>query len=221
MTTEPSQGGPRKPGEHGKALLAVCPVCARGEVKALAEPESDTYVCVHCGSRVSETILGFVFKTVNETYVRRPEAVKNKAFTKAQLFQLSAQAASSGASAFGEAGQPPPKTKPSPPPRPRPAEAEPPPPPPPPEAQEPAKAEPPVDGKALLRELAEGGSEAGAAADEGGEDIWWEVDEEELAKRQAAGPAQAKDKAAPENKPAGPSVDDLLDDIGKGKDKDA
>ena len=204
MSDASAAGGQRKPSSGpSKVFLPVCPVCVRGKVvKDVTDEQADSYVCTNCGSKLSETIFGFVYLTIDETYVTNPDAIKNRTFTKPQLAELSAKAAKSGESSLASIKPKEAPAKPPPKPAPKPS-----PPPPPAPVQTKADADAAQEGRELVAELAQGAP----AADE---ELWWEIDEEELARRQASTPEPSPPAKQP-RQPGEVTIDDLLEDLGK------
>jgi len=191
-------------------FLAVCPVCAKGKVvKNAGGREDETFTCSGCGSTLAETIFGFLFVNVNTQHVPDAAKIKAQTFTKPQLQAMSDHAAQTGTPALdGPAPSAKPAAKPArrtsahekakPAPEAAPAEPEPKPAP---EPAAPPAAEPetPAEAKAQAApppanapELAAMGSElvgeaSGVSQGAGQEEeLWWEVDQEEMEKRKAA-----------------------------------
>lgn len=209
------QGGNRGDAAAGpKLFLPACVVCAKGRVLYSTDPDAaDTYSCTHCSSRIVETILGYVFKEVDAGYLDKADDLKKRTFTKPQLVHLATQTVRLGHSALvdrpaDKAGAEAVPTR-----KPRPADA----------ATAPRPAAPPKpaprpkqesvpSGDALLKELVSDESPKPAADD----DLWWEIDVEEVARRKAD-KARAKAPPGPEpsQKPDGVSIDDLLDELDK------
>lgn len=193
------------PGAEVKELLPTCPVCARGKVVAASGADDDLYVCTHCRSRVSETLLGFVYLDVDPRYVHVSEEAKNQPYTRQRLIEMAEQAAKTGQSGLG--GKPV-----SPPPKPKPAPSTPsakPKAPPEETPEDKADTGPVITGEDLLAEM----SSTGKGDDDGNDaDLWWDVDEEELAKRGGPPPPPGADK--PKKAEGEVTLDDILGDIG-------
>lgn len=192
------------PGEERKELLPTCPVCARGKVVEEAGADEDLYVCTHCKSRLSETVLGFVFLDIDPRYVHVSPEAKNQPYTRQRLIEMATEAAKSGQSVMGaRPAAAPPKAAPPPkpaskPPVPGAAEETP---------EDKQDTGPVLTGEDLLAEM----SAFGKDDDANDADLWWEVDEEEPAK---GGDPFPPPPPGAEKKEGGLTVDDILGDIG-------
>lgn len=219
MADDLANGDPSK--GHGDLLLPACPICVRGKVvKDLTDRQNESYVCTNCTSKLSETVFGFVYATVDETYARSADDIKSETFTKPRLIELSVETSKTEkspltgapASGRGASARPKPTAAPEPlldklvvppggpsKPKPKPLVS----------GRRTRKSEAKVDGQALLRDLM--GDDEAAASKVQDDDLWWEIDEEELAKRNAkqGPPSQAPKKSGDLG------IDDLLGDLQK------
>lgn len=218
------------------AFLETCPACAKGRVIAEKGGEEGTFACTHCESRISETMLGFLYIKIDPAFVPDAEAVKSRLFTRPQLKNLSEAAARTGKTSLAAEGapaRPAPKPKPAPPApaEPEAAPAEPPLTPAQPKQQGGLAAEPAPPSEAPAAPTAEGepAPEEGLSAEDlmgeleaagpgdgledAEEDLWWEVDEEALAARGDAPAPPADSPKSGDGEGEGFNVDDLLDDL--------
>jgi len=190
------------PERKGELFLEACPVCLKGSVfRDKHAEDGHTFLCDNCASVLTETIFGFMYTSLDTRFEESKGSLLQQTLTKPELVKMAAEAreekpeeapapaaAEAGREAAGAEKAPGPQQAP------RTEEA------PPkltPEGEAPAvadKAAPPGPGKPEP-----------AAAEE--EDLWWEIDEEAMAK---AG------KKAPVPRKKGPvTVDDLLEELGQ------
>lgn len=187
-------------------FLPTCPVCAKGKVVAGASSGEEVYVCSHCDSRLSETIFGYLYLQLDPRYAKGAAKVKNQTFTRQQLVAMSARAAETGLPSLASGDSPaaerqkepePPTPTPTPPPLPAPR------------AEEEKEPEPEssVTAEDLLSEM----SVRSKSDDRTDDELWWEIDEEELAKRKGStGEALPEQAGKAGSGGAEPTLDDLL-----------